>query len=313
MERNTMIGIAIAIVIILFALYLILRKPKASTPSLDADLHINPETNQPVLPRFVRQQLDRAAAEPQPEEETVTQVAEYSEVATPKEQVADDKPSDIDDTVVVDSKNLSAKDSKDHTGTEQENTPKNSKNTTNEEVNYRLNPDMEKAQIQAFEDESAILDQHLHAQQRSDDESALATAEHIVALNIYPIHSHVLSGDRALQALLKYGLRFGELACFHRYEDINASNTLMFSVLRITEEGPVGFDLESLSTEQIQGLAFFLALPHAHPQQGFDTMISIAALIARDLGGQIFDENNVEFSPQLKEHLRHQVIDFKSS
>ncbi|MEX5538664.1 hypothetical protein ABFV54_26520, partial [Pseudomonas syringae] len=58
METTTIIGIVIAVGIIIFALYILLRKPKEFVPSLDAELHINPETNQPVLPRFVRQQLN---------------------------------------------------------------------------------------------------------------------------------------------------------------------------------------------------------------------------------------------------------------
>jgi len=112
--------------------------------------------------------------------------------------------------------------------------------------------------------------------------------------------------------LLKYGLRFGELSCFHRYENPEEESHLLFSVLRITENGPEGFDLESLSSEQVQGLAFFLALPHPDVQKGFDTMVSIAGLIAREIDGTVYDENNLEFTPQLKEHWRHKAIDYRS-
>jgi cell division protein ZipA len=66
-----------------------------------------------------------------------------------------------------------------------------------------------------------------------------------------------LSGDKALKVLLKYGLRFGEMSCFHRYENTDEPSPLMFSVLRVTDNGPAGFDL-GLSGEQVQGLAFFL-------------------------------------------------------
>ena len=121
-----------------------------------------------------------------------------------------------------------------------------------------------------------------------------------------------MSGDKTLKVLLKYGLRFGEMSCFHRYEDINEPSPLMFSVLRMTDEGPAGFDLETLSTEQVNGLAFFLALPHPNVQKGFDTMASIAGLIAREIDGTVYDENNLEFTPQLKEHWRHQAIDYRS-
>lgn len=152
---------------------------------------------------------------------------------------------------------------------------------------------------------------HLHEQQRYDDESALAMAEQIIALNVYPNPRRALSGDKALKVLLKYGLRYGEMSCFHRYENTDEPSVLMFSVLRMTDNGPAGFDLETLSTEQVQGLAFFLALPNSKAVTGFDMMASIAGLIAREIDGKVYDENNLEFTPQLKEHWRHHVIDYR--
>ncbi len=174
-----------------------------------------------------------------------------------------------------------------------------------------LNPNIETAEIAEFEGESNILDVHLHEQQRYDDESALAMAEQIIALNVYPNPRRALSGDKALKVLLKYGLRYGEMSCFHRYENTDEPSVLMFSVLRMTDNGPAGFDLETLSTEQVQGLAFFLALPNSKAVTGFDMMASIAGLIAREIDGKVYDENNLEFTPQLKEHWRHHVIDYR--
>ncbi len=51
-----------------------------------------------------------------------------------------------------------------------------------------------------------------------DEEIALSNAETIISLHIYP-QGRVLSGDKTLKVLLKYGLRYGELACFHRYSE----------------------------------------------------------------------------------------------
>ncbi|KCX78841.1 zipA, C-terminal FtsZ-binding domain protein, partial [Acinetobacter baumannii 754286] len=179
------------------------------------------------------------------------------------------------------------------------------------EPELSLNPNIETAEIAEFEGESNILDVHLHEQQRFDDESALAMAEQIIALNVYPNPRRALSGDKALKVLLKYGLRYGEMSCFHRYENTDEPSALMFSVLRMTDNGPAGFDLETLSTEQVQGLAFFLALPNSKAVTGFDMMTSIAGLIAREIDGKVYDENNLEFTPQLKEHWRHHVIDYR--
>lgn len=180
------------------------------------------------------------------------------------------------------------------------------------EAEFTLNSNVQTAAIKDYEDESSILDVHLHEQQRFDDDSELAKAEHIISLNLYPNPRKALSGDKALKVLLKYGLRFGEMNCFHRYENPENVSPLMFSVLRITEEGPAGFDLEALSIEQVKGLAFFLALPHQNVQKGYDSMVSIAGLIARETDGTVYDENNLEFTPQLKEHWRHKAIDYRS-
>ncbi len=106
-------------------------------------------------------------------------------------------------------------------------------------------------------------------------------------MHIYP-QGRVLSGDKTLKVLLKYGLRYGELACFHRYSEDDSK--LLFSVLQ----------------------AFFLALPHSDVQNAFDTMDSISRLIAREVDGLVYDQNQQEFTPQLREFWRHQAIDYRA-
>lgn len=173
---------------------------------------------------------------------------------------------------------------------------------------------LETVKIEEWQGESDVLDAHLSEQYRNDEESALAKAEQLIALYLYPNPTRALSGDRALKTLLKYGLRFGEMSCFHRYENPETASPLMFSVLRINDDGaPTGFDLETLPSEEVKGLAFFLALPNSHAVQGFDMMVSLAGLMARDIGGLVFDEQSLELTPQLRDHWRHYVIEYKSS
>lgn len=330
MEINTIIGIVVAIIIMLVGLRMILKKPNHAEPSLDSDLHINPESNQPVIPRHVRDQLEQPEAvaasanvaerveptlsEPVQLEEKETKEVEQVQIDqtpapvanTPVEEVKAEETTvtenssvELTDTVSVAPEAISSSEQK-----VAEDQPKT-------EPELSLNPNIETAEIAEFEGESNILDVHLHEQQRYDDESALAVAEQIIALNVYPNPRRALSGDKALKVLLKYGLRYGEMSCFHRYENTDEPSALMFSVLRMTDNGPAGFDLETLSAEQVQGLAFFLALPNSKAVTGFDMMTSIAGLIAREIDGKVYDENNLEFTPQLKEHWRHHVIDYR--
>ncbi len=336
MEMNTIIGIVVAVVIMLVGLIMILRKPKPVEPSLEADLHINPESQQPVIPRHVRDQIlqndvvtaatDRVEpsfktapieAEPLVEtpvqavaveektEETISEdtvVESTVQVGTSTEsEVVTSEPQVEDATAALENPDKTEENEVEESGTEE----------SKAESELSLNPNIETVEIAEFDGESNILDVHLHEQQRYDDESALATAEQIIALNVYPNPRRALSGDKALKVLLKYGLRFGEMSCFHRYENTDEPSALMFSVLRVTDNGPAGFDLETLSAEQVQGLAFFLALPNSKAVTGYDMMTSIAGLIAREIDGKVYDENNLEFTPQLKEHWRHHVIDYR--
>ena len=305
MEITTVVGIVIAVIIMLFGLRILFKKPADAAPSLESELHVDTDSQQPVIPRHVRDQLQNAnepssleRVEPKLAEPAV-ELAQDAKKVQAKSDNTEAKSPVATETTQVESKTDPAK--------EQtiEAEPAEAKDSEEQSVNANI----EKAEISEFEDESSILDEHLHEQQRVDEESALSTAVEFIALNVYP-ERRVLSGEKTLKVLLKYGLRFGEMACFHRYSPDDSK--LLFSVLQITDEGAAGFDLETLSTEQVKGLAFFLALPHSDVQNAFDTMDSLSRLIAREIDGTVYDQNNQEFTPQLREQWRHHAIDYRA-
>ena len=322
MEITTIVGIVAAVILILVGLKLVLKKPSDAAPSLDSELHIDPDSQQPVIPRHVRSQL--SAAEPssaQRVEPTLADAkpepavqADASETSEPAQAVSERKTEDVQpESAAAPSEEKPAEAAAPQTA-EAILTAAQSAKKPHDAALDKAAPELslnqiEKAEISEFEDESNILDAHLYEQKLVDDESALATAETYIALNVYP-DSRALSGEKALKVLLKYGLRFGEMACFHRYSEDGGK--LLFSVLQISNDGAAaGFDLETLSTEQVKGLAFFLALPHSDVQIAFDTMDSVSRLIAREIEGTVYDQNNQEFTPQLREHWRHQAIDYR--
>ncbi|WP_425918132.1 cell division protein ZipA C-terminal FtsZ-binding domain-containing protein [Acinetobacter sp. TSRC1-2] len=324
MEITTVVGIVIAVIIMLFGLRILFKKPADAAPSLDSELHVDTDSQKPVIPRHVRDQLQNAneASSLERVEPTLAESAvelaqgshkteankterktEKAEVKTPvaaATETTEQVELTADSVVKADEVVLDFAEDK---------TVQDEKTAVKDTTELSLNGTIEKAEILEFEDESSILDEHLHEQQRVDEESALSTAVDFIALNVYP-ERRILSGEKTLKVLLKYGLRFGEMACFHRYSQDDSK--LLFSVLQITDEGAAGFDLETLSTEQVKGLAFFLALPHSDVQNAFDTMDSLSRLIAREIDGTVYDQNNQEFTPQLREQWRHQAIDYRS-
>ncbi|MBO3639016.1 cell division protein ZipA C-terminal FtsZ-binding domain-containing protein [Acinetobacter soli] len=319
MEVTTIVGIVVAVIIMIIGLKLLLKRSTPAEPSLESELHIDSQSNQPIIPRHVRDQLPAQAPEQNERKEPTLQaipdeqddpksasVATEANLAEPASAAPAATQSDV---VVLQPLNTEST----ATTSVTESAVKPETQPEPKEAELKLNPDVATVEIAEFDGESSLLDVHLSQQQQFDDESALATAEQILALNVYPNPRRALSGDKTLKVLLKYGLRFGELSCFHRYEKTDEPSPLMFSVLRMTDNGPAGFDLEALSVEQVQGLAFFLALPHNNALTGFDMMASIAGLVAREIDGKVYDENNNELTPQLKEHWRHHVIDYRSS
>ncbi|WP_168418809.1 cell division protein ZipA C-terminal FtsZ-binding domain-containing protein [Acinetobacter towneri] len=355
MEITTIVGIVIAIIIMAFGLKMILKKPADSAPSLDSELQFNADSQKPIIPRHVRDQL-QGDTTPVRVEPTLTADAVHETPVSAKTepQAFSDDTADKSTEAAQSTANLqtdvSAQDASETTAqvmteTATETAPvttdvaepstaavSTTSNTTeyslSDEIQqviaetepnaseqaktsteYSLNQHIETAEISEFNEESSILDSHLHEQKIMDEESALATAESFIALNVFP-ERRILSGDKALKVLMKYGLRFGEMSCFHRYNEDGTK--LLFSVLQINDEGADGFDLETLSTEQVKGLAFFLALPHSDVQNAFDTMVSISGLIAREIDGTVYDQNHLEFTPQLREHWRHQAIDYRA-
>lgn len=343
MEITTIVGIVIAIVIMAFGLKMILKKPTDSAPSLDSELQFNEDCQQPIIPRHVRDQLQSDAKPPRVEPTlTADEVAPETPIKSEPQALTDDivasssaetdkaEPSlqaGIETSELESSTKALQSEVAQDTSSPSAETPEYSLSDEIQQViaetepnaqtaeqnktstEYSLNQHIETAKISDFNEESSILDSHLHEQKIMDEESALATAESFIALNVFP-ERRILSGDKALKVLMKYGLRFGEMSCFHRYNEDGTK--LLFSVLQINDEGADGFDLETLSTEQVKGLAFFLALPHSDVQNAFDTMVSISGLIAREIDGTVYDQNHLEFTPQLREHWRHQAIDYRA-
>ena len=206
MEMNTIIGIVIAVVIMLVGLAMVLRKPKTVEPSLDADLHINSDSNQPVIPRNVREQLlqkdtvisTTERVEPSFKAETIQVDTQAAPVQTVAEEKAEETVKVATAPVIHTEINTSIERSEDQPQVDVSDDEDllDKADETKVEPELSLNPNIATVEIEEFDGESNILDVHLHEQQRYDDESALATAEQIIALNVFPNPRRALSGDR---------------------------------------------------------------------------------------------------------------------
>ncbi len=171
------------------------------------------------------------------------------------------------------------------------------------------------AEEPSFNNNSPVLDQHLMSSGEQDQNSPLLHAQDNINITILP-HQYrdrpqaVIYGHDLLTLIDKYGLRFGAMNMFHRYEQKDGTGMLWFSMMGITDEGIAPFDPHSVATNTYNGIVMFLSLPHPQALRSFDSMMSIAYMMASDLDAVMLDENNEPITPEYKQQLRNQVRDY---
>ena len=171
-----------------------------------------------------------------------------------------------------------------------------------------ITPVIETADEPEFKQNSPVLDKHLLSSAEKDQNSPLNNATENVNITLVPAGDSSGISGRTLLALVKqYGMKYGAMNMFHRYENKDGTGILWFSMMGITQDGISSFDLNSLPQSTYEGLVLFLSLPHPKALNGFDSMMSTAGLIAKDLNMVLLDEHNKPLSREQKHQLRLQV------
>ncbi len=164
---------------------------------------------------------------------------------------------------------------------------------------------------EAFIENSPILDTHIQSQVAQEQDSPLNNAEQNINISIFPNQpSNRISGRDILTLVDKYGLKYGAMNMFHRYEHKDGTGMLWFSMMMINEEGVMPFDLIKLPNQTMKGLVLFLSLPHPKAVQGFDSMMSVAGLMAHDLQATVYDETGEPLNKENTQNLREIAVQF---
>lgn len=179
-----------------------------------------------------------------------------------------------------------------------------------------LMPAIDTVEEPSFNNNSPILDQHLSEPVDEAQNAPLIHAKDNINITILP-HQYrdrpaaVIRGRDLLALIDKYGLRYGAMNMFHRYEQKDGTGMLWFSMMGITDSGIAPFDPHSVATNNYNGVVVFLSLPHPQALRSFDSMMSIAYMMASDLDAVMLDEENDPITPEYKQQLRNQVRDYE--
>ena len=77
-----------------------------------------------------------------------------------------------------------------------------------------------------------------------------------------------------------------------------------------TDDGIMQCDLNKLPNQWMKGLVLFVSLPHPKAVQGFDSMISVAGLLAHDLQATVYDETGEVLTEENTQIMRDIAVNF---
>lgn len=131
----------------------------------------------------------------------------------------------------------------------------------------------------------------------------------IVAIRLMARNTGGFAADELILALREQGLKHGQFGIFHR-PDAEDDGQAEFSVASLVEPG--SFDLSRLKKDYYPGVSIFLALPGpADGVEAFDSMLDTSRALAKQLDGELFDEQGSTLSLQRQRYLREEVVHFQ--
>lgn len=114
------------------------------------------------------------------------------------------------------------------------------------------------------------------------------TADDFIVLTVMADSGKKFVGFELLQALLKAGLKHGDMKIFHRHRDLDNKSPVYFSVASVTQPGY--FDIQHMPECETRGLSLFMSVPDVDdPADVFEIMFAAATQLANRLGGKVCD------------------------
>ena len=136
----------------------------------------------------------------------------------------------------------------------------------------------------------------------------LAKDSKVVTARIMPPPGAFFPAEELILALRSVGLQHGQFGIFHAMAD-GDEERIRYSVASLVEPG--SFDLSNLKDSRYRGISIFMVLPA--PEDGvelFDDMLGTARELAKQIDGDLVDEQGSAMSMQRERYMREEVIEF---
>ena len=143
----------------------------------------------------------------------------------------------------------------------------------------------------------------------SEPEPPPSDPDRVVVLNIEARAGELFTGLKMAEALEKTGVEFGDMAIYHRHQDVGGKKRVLFSVANMTRPGI--FDPDAMAGFQSPGLTLFMTLPA--PLSALDTwdvMLPAAQRLGELLDGRVTDDRHSVLSRQRIASIREEMREY---
>lgn len=119
----------------------------------------------------------------------------------------------------------------------------------------------------------------------------------VLVVNVMARAGTLIDGNDLLQALLRTGLRFGELNIFHKHNANERTGRVLFSVANAANSGT--FDLNRIGDFKTIGVTFFMTTTHPSDSEiAFELMLDAAKQVQAALDADLMDEHRNILTPE---------------
>jgi cell division protein ZipA len=147
---------------------------------------------------------------------------------------------------------------------------------------------------------------------RKDNRKALEKEpdpENVLVISVVSKEADAFDGPILRRIVEACGMIFGDMDIYHRFEEGEAGAT-QFSMANALPPGTFElYNPESMSTRAVM---FFMSMEEPEDvMDAFECMLATAETVAKNLGGEMLDENRSVMRSQTMEHYRQRVRDFE--
>ncbi len=135
-------------------------------------------------------------------------------------------------------------------------------------------------------------------------------ADKVLVISVVTREEQGFNGRNLLQIVNACGMHFGEMQIFNRYEDGIDQGAIQFSMTNAMEPGV--FDIDNMESLDTRGVTFFMSMEEPRDvMNAYECMLGTAEAVAKNLGGELLDENRSSMRTQTKEHYRERIRSFE--